>query len=130
MQIFKGVKKSNLCFIILKNYLNLKEEEKKELKFNRFQLFLDLVNSYLKREYPNITFDLSLYENNEEEDNLKVQKAMLIYEVIRQFADFKWEKRTQKSVKKDLIWSGYGINSQPNKKIPQDFLRRKELVFF
>ena len=55
---------------------------------------------------------------------------MLIYEVIRQFADFKWEKRTQKSVKKDLIWSGYGINSQPNKKIPQDFLRRKELVFF
>ena len=114
----------------IKKLFESKEEEKKELKFNRFQLFLDLVNSYLKREYPNITFDLSLYENNEEEDNLKVQKAMLIYEVIRQFADFKWEKRTQKSVKKDLIWSGYGINSQPNKKIPQDFLRRKELVFF
>ena len=114
----------------IKKLFKAKEEEKKELKFNKFQLFLDLVNSYLKREYPNITFDLSLYENNEEEDNLKVQKAMLIYEVIRQFADFKWEKRTQKSVKKDLIWSGYGINSQPNKKIPQDFLRRKELVFF
>ncbi len=114
----------------IKKLFESKEEEKKELKFNKFQLFLDLVNSYLKREYPNITFDLSLYENNEEEDNLKVQKAMLIYEVIRQFADFKWEKRTQKSVKKDLIWSGYGINSQPNKKIPQDFLRRKELVFF
>ena len=114
----------------IKKLFESKEEEKKELKFNKFQLFLDLVIIYLKREYPNITFDLSLYENNEEEDNLKVQKAMLIYEVIRQFADFKWERRTQKSVKKDLIWSGYGINSQPNKKIPQDFLRRKELVFF
>ena len=117
-------------FTNIKKLFKAKEEEIKELKLDKFQLFLDLVNSYLKREYPNITFDLSLYENNEEEDNLKIQKAMLIHEVIRQFADFKWEKRTQKSVKKDLIWSGYGINSQPSKKIPQDFLRRKELVFF
>ena len=117
-------------FTNIKKLFKAKEEEIKELKLDKFQLFLDLVNSYLKREYPSINFDLSLYENNEEQDNLKIQKAMLIDEVIRQFADFKWEKRTQKSVKKDLIWSGYGINSQPNKKIPQDFLRRKELVFF
>ena len=117
-------------FTNIKKLFKAKEEEIKELKLDKFQLFLDLVNSYLKREYPSINFDLSLYENNEEEDNLKIQKAMLIHEVIRQFADFKWEKRTQKSVKKDLIWSGYGINSQPNKKIPQDFIRRKELVFF
>ena len=117
-------------FTNIKKLFKAKEEEIKELKLDKFQLFLDLVNSYLKREYPSINFDLSLYENNEEQDNLKIQKVMLIHEVIRQFADFKWEKRTQKSVKKDLIWSGYGINSQPNKKIPQDFLRRKELVFF
>ena len=68
-----------------------------------------------------------MYENNEEEDNLKVQKAMLIYEVIRQFADFKWEKEPKKC-KKDLIWSGYGINSQPNKKIHKIF--KKERVSF
>ena len=117
-------------FTNIKKLFKAKEEEIKELKLDKFQLFLDLVNSYLKREYPSINFDLSFYKDKKEEDNLKVQKAMLIYEVIRQFADFKWEKRTQKSVKKDLIWSGYGINSQPNKKIPQDFLRRKELVFF
>ena len=117
-------------FTNIKKLFKAKEEEIKELKLDKFQLFLDLVNSYLKREYPNINFDLSFYKDKEEEDNLKVQKAMLIAEVIRQFADFHWEKKTQKSVKKDLIWSGYGINSQPNKKIPQDFLRRKELVFF
>ena len=39
-------------------------------------------------------------------------------------------KENPKSVKKDLIWSGYGINSQPNKKDSTRFLRRKELVFF
>ncbi len=94
------------------------------------QHFFDLVHSHLTSECLNITFDLSLYENNEEEDNLKVQKATLIAEVIRQFADFHWEKKTQKSVKKEILWSGYGVNSQPSKKIPQDFLRRKELVFF
>ena len=114
----------------IKKLFESKEEEKKELKFNRFQLFLDLVNSYLKREYPNIIFDLSFYKDKKEEDNLKIQKAMLIAEVIRQFADFHWEKKTQKSVKKEILWSGYGVNSQPSKKIPQDFLRRKELVFF
>ena len=117
-------------FTNIKKLFKAKEEEIKELKLDKFQLFLDLVNSYLKREYPSINFDLSFYKEKKEEDNLKVQKATLIAEVIRQFADFHWEKKTQKSVKKDLIWSGYGINSQPNKKIPQDFLRRKELVFF
>jgi hypothetical protein len=114
----------------IKKLFKAKEEEIKELKLDKFQLFLDLVNSYLKREYPNINFDLSFYKDKKEEDNLKVQKATLIAEVIRQFADFYWEKKTQKSVKKELLWSGYGVNSQPSKKIPQDFLRRKELVFF
>lgn len=117
-------------FTNIKKLFKAKEEEIKELKFNKFQLFLDLVNSYLKREYPSINFDLSFYKDKKEEDNLKVQKATLIAEVIRQFADFHWEKKTQKSVKKEILWSGYGVNSQPSKKIPQDFLRRKELVFF
>ena len=114
----------------IKKLFKAKEEEIKELKLDKFQLFLDLVNSYLKREYPSINFDLSFYKDKKEEDNLKVQKATLIAEVIRQFADFHWEKKTQKSVKKEILWSGYGVNSQPSKKIPQDFLRRKELVFF
>ena len=117
-------------FTNIKKLFKAKEEEIKELKLDKFQLFLDLVNSYLKREYPSINFDLSFYKDKKEEDNLKVQKATLIAEVIRQFADFHWEKKTQKSVKKEILWSGYGVNSQPNKKIPQDFLRRKELVFF
>ena len=117
-------------FTNIKKLFKAKEEEIKELKLDKFQLFLDLVNSYLKREYPSINFDLSFYKEKKEEDNLKVQKATLIAEVIRQFADFHWEKKTQKSVKKEILWSGYGVNSQPNKKIPQDFLRRKELVFF
>ena len=117
-------------FTNIKKLFKAKEEEIKELKLDKFQIFLDLVNSYLKREYPSINFDLSFYKDKKEEDNLKVQKATLIAEVIRQFADFHWEKKTQKSVKKEILWSGYGVNSQPSKKIPQDFLRRKELVFF
>ncbi|HKM19562.1 MAG TPA: HNH endonuclease [Aliarcobacter sp.] len=106
------------------------ESEESEEKIDRFQLFLNLVDIYLKREFPNISFDLFIYENEKEKENLKVQKAMVIGEIVRQFADFQWRKRTQISVKKELIWSGYGINSQPNKKIPQDFFRRKELIFF
>ena len=47
----------------IKKLFESKEEEKKELKLNKFQLFLDLVNSYLKREYPSINFDLSFYKD-------------------------------------------------------------------
>ena len=46
----------------IKNYLNLKKKKKSWnlIDFSSFRL----VNSYLKR-VSNITFDLSLYENNE-----------------------------------------------------------------
>lgn len=107
--------------------------KKEEEKLDKITIFIGLVESYLKREHPNIVFDLSFYQKLKEEadtQNEQVEKTLIIREVVKQFSDFIWEKTTQKSLKKDLIWDGYGINSQPNKKVPIDFSRRKELVFF
>ena len=50
-------------FTNIKKLFKAKEEEIKELKLDKFQLFLDLVNSYLKREYPSINFDLYFYKD-------------------------------------------------------------------
>lgn len=106
--------------------------KKEEEKLDKITIFINLVESYLKREHPNIVFDLSVYKNIKEEpnnQNEQVKKTLIIREIEKQFSDFIWEKTTQKSVKKELLWDGYGLNSQPNKRIPIDFSRRKELVF-
>lgn len=106
--------------------------KKEEEKLDKITIFIGLLESYLKREHPNIAFDLSTFKNRKEElkeKNEQVEKTLIIREIIKQFSDFVWEKTTQKSAKKELLWDGYGINSQPNKKVPIDFARRKELVF-
>ncbi|MBL3519308.1 HNH endonuclease [Aliarcobacter lanthieri] len=110
----------------LKNLL-FQEDDKKDNKFN---IFLGLVDSYLKREHPKIKFDLSIIDEILKEENFKIRKTLFIDEVVRQFIDFEYLKKTQESVKKELLWNGYGINSIPNLKKPQDFLRRKEVAFF
>lgn len=98
-------------------------------KLDKFEVFLGLVDNYLRREHPKINFHFSNYENVEEDENLKIKKTLVIRDIVKQFVEFKWEKTTQKSIKKELLWSGYGLNSSPSPKIPIDFTRRKEIVF-
>ncbi|RBQ29827.1 HNH endonuclease signature motif containing protein [Aliarcobacter vitoriensis] len=110
----------------IKSFLFQKDNHKSD----NFDVFFDLVNSYLKREHPKISFDLSIDDKFLKEENLKIKKTLFIDKIVKQFIDFEYTKKTQETVKKELLWSGYGINSSPNIKKPQDFLRRKELAFF
>lgn len=103
--------------------------KKKDEPLDKFLLFVGLVENYLKREHPKITFDYSIKDELKDEENLKVKKSLFISDIIRQFAEFSYERKTQKSVDKNMLWSGYGANSQPNLKQPHDFSRRRELIF-
>jgi len=110
-------------------FRNLFLKKTEEQDSDKFEIFLGLVENFLKREYPKIKFDYTIKKEVEEEQNLKVKKTLFIEGILRQFVEFRWEKITQESVKKDLLWKGYGINSLPNDRLPFDFFRRKELVF-
>lgn len=103
--------------------------KKKEKISDNFEIFLGLVEVYLKREHPKINFDFSIVESLKKEENLKIKKSLFIDEIAKQFCDFEYIKKSQKSVDKKMLWSGYGANCAPSPKQPYDFLRRKELVF-
>lgn len=121
-------------FDLIKNLFRKNEKievsKEEDTQIDKFKIFLSLVDTYLKREHPNIVFDCSIKDSFNSEDNLKIKKTLLIGEIIKQFADFKYEKTTQKSVKKELLWAEYEINSIPNLRQPIDFIRRKELAFY
>ena len=109
----------------LKNLIFRKKDE----PLDKFLVFVGLVDTYLKREHPKIKFDYSIKDELQKEDSLKVKKSLFILDMIRQFAEFPYEKKTQNSVNKEMLWSGYGANSQPNPRQPHDFSRRRELIF-
>ncbi|MDX3960325.1 hypothetical protein DF188_08685 [Aliarcobacter skirrowii] len=96
----------------------------------KYEIFVNLLKNYLENYYPKILFDFSNKNRLQKEFNLDLQKSFLIESLIKQFIEFDYKKITQNSVKRELTWEGYGLNSTPNKKVPNDFIRRKELVFY
>lgn len=96
----------------------------------KYEIFVNLLKNYLENYYPKILFDFSNKNRLKKEFNLDLQKSFLIESLIKQFIEFDYKKITQNSVKRELTWEGYGLNSTPNKKVPNDFIRRKELVFY
>ncbi|MDX4058533.1 HNH endonuclease [Aliarcobacter skirrowii] len=96
----------------------------------KYEIFVNLLKNYLKNYYPKILFDFSNKNILKKEFNLDLQKSFLIESLIKQFIEFDYKKITQNSVKRELTWEGYGLNSTPNKKVPNDFIKRKELVFY
>lgn len=96
----------------------------------KYEIFVNLLKNYLENYYPKILFDFSNKNRLQKEFNLNLQKSFFIESLIKQFIEFDYKKITQNSVKRELTWEGYGLNSTPNKKVPNDFIRRKELVFY
>ena len=95
----------------------------------KYEIFVNLLKNYLENYYPKILFDFSNKNRLQKEFNLDLQKSFLIESLIKQFIEFDYKKITQNSVKRELTWEGYGLNSTPNKKVPNDFIRRKEIIF-
>lgn len=95
----------------------------------KYEIFINLLKNYLENYYPKILFDFSNKNRLQKEFNLDLQKSFLIESLIKQFIEFDYKKITQNSVKRELTWEGYGLNSTPNKKVPNDFIRRKEIIF-
>jgi Ca2+/Na+ antiporter len=57
----------------------------------KITIFIGLLENYLKREHPNIAFDLSTFKNRKEElkeKNEQVEKTLIIREIIKQIPFF------------------------------------------
>lgn len=101
-----------------------------EEKIDKFEIFFDFIKKYVQKNYPKINFDFSNINRFKNELKVDVQKSLFVEYLVKQFIEFDYKKTSQESVKKELIWEGYGVNSLPNLRLPHDFSRRKELVFY
>ena len=102
---------------------------KEDTKIDEFEIFLEILESYMKTNHPKIKIDYSVSKHFENETNLKVRKSLMIENIVKQFQNFEYIKTTQKSIPKDKIWNGYNLNSATNFKYPVDWLKRKEFVY-
>lgn len=94
-------------------------------------LFISKIKTFVEKKYPDIKFDYTIIEISSSEKNPDLRKYMIADDMIDQFKritidESKYSKRTTK----ELQWSSYLFNCEPNKdKLPTDWMQRKNALF-
>lgn len=118
-----------LVFLLVLLYL-FKDNLPFKFKDKRISAFKNDVIIYLKQNYPNITFNLSIFDTTKKEKDIRVRQMLIAENLALQFAKYEFDFSTQKSIDQKLIWSSYEIESKPTKnRRPNDLKRRKEYTF-
>lgn len=118
-----------IVFLLMLLYL-FRQKLPFKLKNKQISAFQNDIVIYLKQTYPNITFDLSIFNHTKNEKDIRVRQMLIAENLALQFAKYNFEFTTQKSIDSKLIWSSYEMESKPSKnKRPNDLRRRKEYTF-
>jgi 5-methylcytosine-specific restriction endonuclease McrA len=93
-------------------------------------LFTSKLKNYLEKTYPDIKFDYTIIDESESESNPDVRKYSIADEMIEQFKRVTIdETQYPKNTPKELQWSSYLFNCEPNKdKLPPDWVQRKNAL--
>jgi hypothetical protein len=94
-------------------------------------LFTSKLKTYLKKTYPNISFDYTILEISKDEKNPELRKYMIADDIIDQYKRIKIDQtKYPKTTSQKLQWSSYVFNCEPNKnKLPVDWIQRKNALF-
>ena len=94
-------------------------------------LFISKIKTFAEKKYPDIKFDYTIIDLSTSEKNPELRKYMIADEIIDQFKRIKInESKYPKTTSKELQWSSYIFNCEPNKdKLPTDWMQRKNALF-
>lgn len=100
-------------------------------KTGNIQTFLRNIDSYLTLQYPKIYFNYNIVEKVADEKDIRIKETLIVENLVKQFADYEYELRTQKSVPKNQLWNNYDKNSKliKDNKLPIDWIQRKEAAW-
>lgn len=100
-------------------------------KKGNIKMFINNVDAYLSTTHPKIPFDFSIVSKFEEEKDIRIKETLIVEELVKQFANYEYELKTQRTVGKDKLWSGYDSNSKllKDNKFPVDWQQRKEAAW-
>jgi len=94
-------------------------------------LFISKVKTLIEKKYPDIKFDYTIIDLSSRETNPELRKYMIVDDMIDQFKRIQIdESKYHKTTAKELQWSSYIFNCEPNKdKLPTDWMQRKNALF-
>ncbi len=90
--------------------------------------FAKQLRTFLRKRYPTYRFKF-LKAGRIKSQNKQIAQVLLVESLAKQFANFSFELRTQKTIENNKLWESYQNNSVSNTKLPSDWPRRRELVW-
>ena len=118
---------SLLIASLLPLYIYRKRIFKAKYSNDGFSFFIKDLKLHMSEYYPKVRIDYSIIEKTQNEQDLRVRETLIIENIIVQFFNYKYEKKTQETVPKDKLWSNYIEKSNSNPKYPNDWTQRKEI---
>lgn len=91
-----------------------------------FHLFIKDLKLHMSQHHPKIKIDYSIIGKTEDEKNIKIRESLIVENIIQQFFDYSYSKKTQESLSKEKLWTNYIEKSVSNAKYPNDWPKRKE----
>lgn len=84
----------------------------------------------MQKNYPKINIEYSaIIEKTKNELNLGIRETLIVEDVVKQFFNFEYSKKTQNSIPKEKIWVNYEEKSVSNPKHPSDWPLRKDFAW-
>ncbi len=98
-------------------------------KKGNIDLFLKDLKLHMMKIHPKFNYNYSIVEKTKEEKDIRVRETLIIENIVEQYFNFEYSKKTQKTVNSDKLWTGYEEKSKSSSKLPGDWTRRKEVAF-
>lgn len=97
---------------------------------DEFSIFLKDLKFYMQKNYPKINIEYStIIEKTKNELNLGIRETLIVEDVVKQFFNFEYSKKTQNSIPKEKLWINYEEKSVSNPKYPSDWPLRKDFAW-
>ncbi|WP_428025175.1 HNH endonuclease [Arcobacter sp.] len=117
-----------IIILLLPFYIYRKKVFKFYYNKNNIAYLIKDMQIYLKNSHPKINFDFSKIDLINKSNSKDLSILLIIEDIINQFINLPYIKRTQKSIANELLWGNYEKESIPKNSTANNLLRRKELV--
>ncbi|MDY0051288.1 MAG: HNH endonuclease signature motif containing protein [Aliarcobacter sp.] len=98
-------------------------------KDDGFSIFIKDLKLHMAKHHPKIKLDYSIIEKTQNEQDFKIREILIIENIIEQFYNYNYQKKTQETVPSDKLWVNYIEKSKSNTKYPNDWLQRREIAW-
>lgn len=117
-----------LIIILLPLYIYRKKVFKFLYNKGDIKSFVKDLSTFLNDTYPKIRFSTNGIDLNDQSNDPRTLKVIIIEKFLNQYINFDYKIKTQNSVNKDMLWATYEMDSIPKKGPVKDLIKRKEYL--